>query len=44
MISDSKYGWCNFKLGDFEGHPSYLTDVPVDILDALLIIIIKDLE
>ena len=36
MISNPKYGWCNFKLDDFEGHPSYLTDVPVDILDAFI--------
>lgn len=36
MISDPKYGWCNFKLGDFKGTPSYLTDVPVDILDAFI--------
>ena len=34
MISDPKYGWCNFKLGDFKGTPSYLTDVPIDVLDA----------
>ena len=36
MLSDPRYGWCNFKLGDFKGRPSYLTDVPVDILDALI--------
>lgn len=36
MISNAKYGWCNFKLGNFEGHPSYLTDVPVEILDAFI--------
>ena len=36
MISDPKHGWCNFKLRTFEGTPSYLTDVPVDLLDAFL--------
>lgn len=36
MISDPRHGWCYFKLGDFEGHPSYLTDVPIDILDAFI--------
>lgn len=36
MISNPKHGWCNFKVGDFEGHPSYLTDVPVDLLDAFI--------
>lgn len=43
MISNPRYGWCNFKLGDFEGHPSYLTDVPVDILDAFIDFYIKGL-
>lgn len=33
MISNPKNGWCNFKLGDFEGTPSYITDVPIDLLD-----------
>ena len=36
MISDPRYGWCRFNLGTFEGTPSYLTDVPVDLLDAFL--------
>lgn len=36
MISNPKHGWCNFKLGDFQGNPSYLTDVPVDLLDAFI--------
>lgn len=36
MISNPKYGWCNFKLRDFEGTPSYLTDVPVDLLNAFI--------
>ena len=36
MISNPKHGWCNFKLGDFEGHPSYLTDVPLDLINAFL--------
>lgn len=36
MISNPRYGWCNFELGDFKGSPSYLTDVPVDLLDAFL--------
>ena len=36
MISNPKYGWCNFKLRTFEGTPSYLTDVPVDLLDAFI--------
>ena len=36
MISDPKHGWCNFKLITFEGAPSYLTDVPVDLLEAFI--------
>ncbi len=38
MISNPnpKYGLCNFKLGDFTGIPSYLTDVPVDLLKAFI--------
>lgn len=36
MISNPQNGWCNFKLGSFEGTPSYLTDVSLDLLDAFL--------
>ena len=36
MISNPRFGWCNFELGDFKGYPSYLTDVPVDLLDAFI--------
>lgn len=36
MISNPKDGWCNFKLRSFEGTPSYLTDVPVDLLSAFI--------
>ena len=36
MISNPRFGWCNFELGDFKGSPSYLTDVPVDLLDAFI--------
>lgn len=34
MISNPNFGWCDFSLGDFTGTPSYLTDVPIDLLDA----------
>ena len=33
MISNPKYGWCNFDLGDFHGHPSYITPVAIDLLE-----------
>ena len=36
MISNPINGWCNFKLRTFEGTPSYLTDVPVDLLEAFI--------
>lgn len=36
MISNPKNGWCNFKLGDFRGTPSYITDVPMDLLMAFI--------
>lgn len=36
MISNPKYGWCDFKLRTFEGTPSYLTDVPIDLLTAFI--------
>ena len=36
MITNPKFGWCSFELGDFKGSPSYLTDVPVDLLDAFI--------
>lgn len=41
MISNPKYGWCDFMLSDekdnlFVGTPSYATNVPVDLLQAFL--------
>lgn len=36
MISNPKAGWCDFKLRTFEGTPSYITDVPVDLLTAFI--------
>lgn len=37
MISNPKYGWCDFELGNwFSGRASYLTDVPMDLLDAFI--------
>ena len=38
MISKPEYGWCNFKLGSFIGHPSgYMTSVVTDLLDAFIL-------
>lgn len=36
MISNPNAGWCDFQIGNFVGHPSYLTNVPVDLLDAFI--------
>ena len=41
MISNPKNGWCDFKIEDdddnmFFGTPSYVTNVPVDLLQAFL--------
>lgn len=36
MLSNPKYGWCNFTLGDFRGNASYITDVPNDTLDCFI--------
>lgn len=36
MISNPKHGWCDFELGSFRGAASYLTDVPIDLLDAFI--------
>lgn len=41
MILNPRHGWCNFDLQDFHGTPSYLTDVPVDILEAFIDFFIK---
>lgn len=34
MINNPKNGWCDFDLGYFHGTPSYLTNVPIDLLSA----------
>lgn len=36
MISNPKNGWCNFDLKSFHGTPSYLTNVPIDLLNAFI--------
>ena len=36
IISNPKHGWSNFDLKAFHGTPSYLTDVPVDLLNAFI--------
>ena len=34
ILTNIENGWCNFNLGDFNGHPSYIKYLPFDVLDA----------
>lgn len=36
MIKNVGNGWSKFNLGSFKGHPSYITSVPIDILEAFI--------
>ena len=36
MLSPPTAGWCKLRIGDFVGIPSYITDVPVDLLTAFI--------
>lgn len=36
MIKNPKNGWCSFSIGNFQGSPSYLTDVPIDLLQSFI--------
>lgn len=40
MITNPKAGWCDFCIGtddnEFYGHPSYLTDVPLELLNCFI--------
>ena len=36
MIANPWCGWCDFTLGNFKARLSYLTDVPIDLLDAFV--------
>ena len=36
MLSILEAGWCKLRIGDFVGIPSYITDVPVDLLTAFI--------
>ncbi len=34
ILTNIEHGWCDFNLGDFEGHPSYIRFLPLDIINA----------
>ena len=36
MLSNLETGWSKIKIGDFTGIPSYITDVPVDLLTVFI--------
>ena len=36
MISNPKHGWCDIKIGEFQGTGSYLTAVPLDMVNAFI--------
>lgn len=36
MLSKPKYGWTDVTIADFKGVGSYLTDVPLDVLNAFI--------
>ncbi len=36
MLSTPKFGWTTISLGEWSDRASYLTDVPMDILNALI--------
>ena len=34
ILTNIKYGWCDFNLGDYRGRPSYISNLPMQILSA----------
>ena len=34
ILTNIEHGWCDFNLGDFNGRPSYIRFLPLDIIDA----------
>lgn len=36
MFSKPDCGWVKFTLGDFKARPSYLTDIPIDCVNAFI--------
>ena len=36
MLTNPEFGWVNVSIGDWSDRASYLTDVPLDILDAFI--------
>ena len=36
ILTDINNGWCKFKLGNFKGHPSYIRDLPTDVINGYM--------
>lgn len=36
MLSAPTAGWCKLTIGNFTGNPSYITDVPTDLLNVFI--------
>lgn len=36
ILTNMSAGWCNFKLNDFEGRPSYIRDLPIDVINGYI--------
>lgn len=36
ILTNMGAGWCNFKLSDFEGRPSYVRDLPIDVINGYI--------
>ena len=36
MLSKPKFGWTTISLGDFIGSASYITDVPIDVMESMI--------
>ena len=34
ILTNIAHGWCDFNLGDFEGRPSYIRFLPLDIING----------
>ena len=34
ILTNIKFGWCDFNLGDYKGRPSYISNLPMQILNA----------
>lgn len=37
MLSTPRHGWTNVTIGDWSDRASYLTDVPIDLLEAMIL-------